>query len=32
MKDGTRLAQSLGQQDIEKMGIFIDFSSPRRAF
>jgi hypothetical protein len=31
MKDGTRLAQSLTWQDIEKIEIFIDFSSPRKA-
>jgi hypothetical protein len=31
MKDRARLAQSLIPQDIEKMGIFIDFSSPRKA-
>jgi hypothetical protein len=31
MKDGARLAQSLTWQDIEKMEIFIDFSSLRKA-
>ena len=31
MKDGARLAQSLGQQDTEKIGIFKDFSSVRKA-
>jgi hypothetical protein len=30
-KDGARLAQSLIWQDIEKIGIFDDFSSPRKA-
>jgi hypothetical protein len=31
MKGGARLAQSLDPQGIEKMGIFMDFSSPRKA-
>jgi hypothetical protein len=31
MKEGLRLAQSLGQQPAEKIGFFNNFSSPQKA-